>query len=247
MSKSLKILTAGVAFSMVKKAAAIWEKKNPDLPCEIISGGSVDLIRKVKNGVPCDVLISADDAIIRSMLFPQYADNLKIFAGNRMVVLSLNGKPVTDTDWQDKLLASDTVFGYSDPTLDPGGYRAEMAILLADCKEAGLAEKLMKHPGRKILNSADEKSADYKIYYYTKALASGNPFAVLSPEMDLSDPALNDTYAKVEIDLGDGKVKGSAINHALTIPKTAEHKKEAEEFVEIFLAQDFASEGFLPR
>jgi len=247
MTEKLYVLTAVVAKSMVEKAAAVWNAQYPEMPCEITGGGSVALIRKVRAGVPCDVLISADDAIIDSMMIPEYADAYQIFAGNKMVITSLHGKPISTENWKETILDPEITFGYSDPTIDPGGYRAEMAILLADEAEQGLTEKLMNHPGRKIFPDANGTDADYKIYYYTKAILSGNPYAELPDVMNMSDPALNDIYAKAVIELGDGNVAGSSINHALTIPKTAQNKEAAEEFIKIFLAQDFAAEGFLPR
>lgn len=247
MGEKLNILTAGVAKAMVEKAAAEWDKSHADMPCEIYSGGSVDLIRRLIAGTPCDILISADDAIVDSMLIPEYADSYRIFAGNRMVITSLHGKEISDEDWVERLLDKDNSFGYSDPMLDPGGYRAEMALLLADCVEEGLADKLMQHPGRKILAQANDNFTDYKIYYYTKCYNTGRPFAELPVQMNLSDPAYNDIYRQAVLDLGDVRVEGGAINHVLVIPKTAEHIEAAEQFSELFLAQDFEAEGFCKR
>jgi len=56
----LHVLSAGVAMNSVKKAVRVWNALHPELPAACVSGGSVDLIRAVQEGEPCDVLISAE-------------------------------------------------------------------------------------------------------------------------------------------------------------------------------------------
>ena len=138
-------------------------------------GRLCELIRDCISGDPCDLLISADDAIIRSMMIPEYTDGYRIWAGNKMVII---GEDINSENWTDKLLADDATFKHNDPYADPGGYRAVMAILLADKFKAGLTERLMNHPGhigmeKTIGPFGNLKPARYHFMYRSAAIASG--------------------------------------------------------------------------
>jgi ABC-type molybdate transport system substrate-binding protein len=246
----LNILCAGVSMKLVKEAAKKWDALHPELPSVVTPGGSVDLVRDCIAGEPCDLLISADDTIIRTMMMPKYADGYRIWAGNKMVI---TGNDIADKNWEEKLLAPDATFKHHNPYGDPGGYRAVMAMLLADVYKSGLADRLMNHPGHIGMEKStgpfgNQKEAKYEFTYYSGAKSSGANFAELPAVMDLSDPALADTYAKVSFAVdNENTVIATPIVHALTIPKTAAHKEAAKEFAKMFLAIDKEAAGFLPR
>lgn len=235
---------------LVRETALKWDDLHPELPAAITPGGSVDLIRRCISGEACDVLISADDAIIRSMMLPAYADGYRIWAGNKMVV---TGEDITSENWQEKLLAADATFRHHNPYGDPGGYRAVMSMLLADAYKPGLTARLMNHPGhmgmdRDSLPASALPRAKYEFTYRSGALMAGKTFGELPAIMDLSDPALAQEYAKVSFSVDDkNTVTATPIAHALTIPKTALHKEAPKEFARLFLALDKESEGFLSR
>lgn len=246
----LNILCAGVSMKLVQATARKWNEIHPELPAVVTPGGSVDLIRDCLNGEPCDLLISADDAIIRSMMMPEHAGGYRIWAGNKMVVA---GDDITSENWEEKLLAQGATFKHHNPYGDPGGYRAVMAILLADFYKPGLADRLMNHPGHIGMGRdpgpfGNLKPARYEFMYYSAAKMMGRNFAELPAIMDLSDPALADEYAKVSFAVDDkNSVTATPIAHALTIPKTALHREAAKEFARMFLAIDKEAEGFLLR
>lgn len=246
----LHISCAGVSMKLVKETAEKWNKKHPELPAIVNPGGSVDLVRDCISNEPCDLLISADDAIIQSMMMPQYADGYRIWGGNKMVVV---GEGITAENWEEKLLAEDATFKHHSPYADPGGYRAVMAILLADAYKPGLTDKLMNHPGHIGMEKnpglfGNLKQAQYEFYYRSGAISSGKNFAELPDIMNLSDPALAEDYARVSFAVDDeNTVTATPIAHALTIPKTALHKEGAKEFAKMFLDIDKESRGFLPR
>ena len=246
----LHVFCAGVSMKLVQETAKKWDTLHPELPVVVTPGGSVDLIRDCLAGDPCDVLISADDAIIRTMMMPEHADGCRIWAGNKMVVA---GEGITSENWEEKLLAPDATFKHHNPYGDPGGYRAVMTMLLADEYKPGLADRLMNHPGHIGMEKnagpfGNMKEAKYEFMYYSGAKASGKNYAELPAVMDLSDPALAAAYAKVCFSVDDDNtVTATPIAHALTIPKTAVHKEAAKEFAGMFLAIDKASAGFLPR
>ena len=246
----LHVFCAGVSMKLVKETAEKWNALHPELPAVVTPGGSVDLIRDCIAGEPCDVLISADDAIIRSMMMPKYADGYRIWAGNKMVVI---GEGINAGNWEEKLLAPDATFKHHNPYGDPGGYRAVMAMLLADMYKPGLTDRLMNHPGHIGMEKNPGlfsflKEAKYEFMYYSGAKLSGENYAELPAVMDLSDPALADTYARVSFSIDDeNTVTAEPIAHALTIPKTAVHKEAAKEFAGMFMAIDKTAAGFLPR
>ncbi|HZK02418.1 MAG TPA: substrate-binding domain-containing protein [Anaerovoracaceae bacterium] len=246
----LHVSCAGVSMRLVDEIAIEWDKMHPELPAIVTPGGSVDLVRDCINNEPCDLLISADDAIIQSMMMPEYVDGYRIWAGNKMVVV---GEGITAKNWEEKLLAEDATFKHRSPYGDPSGYRAVMAMLLADAYKPGLAEQLMNHPGHIGMDKnpgpfGNIEQAQYEFFYYSGAKSSGRNFAELPAIMDLSDSNLAEEYAKVSFAVDDENiVTATPIAHALTIPKTALHKEKAKEFAKMFLEIDKEARGFLPK
>ena len=250
--KTLQIFTAGVAMRVVREKVQQWNLAHPERQAEMRPGGSVDLIRRVLAGERCDVLIVADDTNIADMLMPEQADGYTIFAANSMVVMGKPGSDINSDNWKEKLLDPKATFKHNNPYGDPGGYRAVMAMLLADQVEPGLSAKLMEHPGHygmdPNLTRETMPRCDYDFMYRSGAVSMGVPFADLPACMNLSDPALKDVYAGVSFAVDENNtVKGVPIAHAITVPKTAKFAAEAKEFARSFLAADFAAYGFLPR
>lgn len=246
----LNIFCAGVSLKLVMKTAEEWNRIHPDLPAAVTPGGSVDLVRECMGGEPCDLLISADDAIIRSMMLPEHAGGYRIWAGNKIVVM---GEDITNENWAEKLTAADATFKHHNPYGDPGGYRAVMAMLLADCHLPGLSDRLMNHPGHYGMERDPGpfgilKQVKYEFAYYSGAKLSGRNFAELPAIMDLSDPALAEEYARVSFAVDEkNRVTATPIAHALTIPKASLHREAAREFAGMFLAIDKEAAGFLVR
>ena len=250
--ETLQVFTAGVAMGVVKEAVQHWNLKHPELQAEMHPGGSVDLIRKVLAGERCDVLITADDTLIKSMMMPDAAKGYISFAGNKMVIAATGDKDINSENWKEKLLAEDAKFYHMNPYGDPGGYRGVMSLLLADQVEEGLADKLMNHPGHigmdPNLTRENTPSHDYMFTYYSGAVSRGMRFAELPEVMDQSNPSLADTYAKAKFAVDENNtVTCTPISHGVTIPETAKFKEEAKAFVAEFLKKDFAQWNFLPR
>lgn len=205
----------------------------------------------MQNGEPCDLLILADNVIIDSMMMPQLTDSYYIFAGNEMVLISRSEhKSINSENWMEKLLDPLATFGHFNPGADPGGYRAVMACMLADKVQPGLSEKLLEHPGRRILHSLGNPAVDYMFTYRSMPVKKGMPYASLPAVMNLSDSTLDEIYASVKIDLdGDGinVVQATSICHAITIPFSAREPGAAKQFANLFLQTNFQAQGFLPR
>jgi len=246
----LNIFCAGVSMKLVMGIAEKWNKLHPELPAIVTPGGSVDLVKDCISGEPCDLLISADDSIIQTMMMPEHAEGYRIWAGNKMVV---TGDDINSDNWEEKLLADDSTFKHKDPYGDPGGYRAVMAMLLADFYKPGLAKRLMNHPGHIGMEKnpgpfGNLKPAKYEFTYRSGAIMMGKTFAQLPAIMDLSDPTLAKEYIKISFKVDENNtVPATPIAHALTIPVKTRHKEAAKEFSRMFLEIDKQAQGFLPR
>ncbi|MDR2141706.1 MAG: substrate-binding domain-containing protein [Deltaproteobacteria bacterium] len=252
MTKELKIFTAGVAMGAADQTVSQWNVKNPDFPAKLSPGGSVAGVKQYLAGEAFDVLIVADEGLITSLLMPQEASGYAVFAGNKMVVVAGPNQSIDSTNWVEKLTDPKAVFAHFDPVADPGGYRAVLAMSLADHFQPGLSKKLLEHPGRLILTKPGPPGTgpvfDYIFGYYSMAKKRGASFAQLPEVMDLSADALAATYAEAEFRIDERTViRGAPIAHALAIPAKAPNPVQALEWSQLFLAQDFSALGFLPR
>ncbi|MCS7102307.1 MAG: tungstate ABC transporter substrate-binding protein WtpA [Candidatus Korarchaeum sp.] len=132
----LSVLHAGSLTAPLEEIVKAYERGNPNVEVRLEASGSVEAIRKVTElGKKADIVISADHHLIRSMMFPEYADWYVIFATNQLVLAytdrSKYASEVNESNWYYILMREDVRLGFSDPNRDPCGYRAVMALLLA--------------------------------------------------------------------------------------------------------------------
>ena len=246
----LNIFSAGVARKVVTDTITQFKDIYPDMDITLTVDGSVDLIRRCLDGESCDLLILADDKIIDSMMMPEYTHGYVVFAGNRMVVAANPGYEISADNWKEKLINPDATFDHHNPYADPGGYRSVMSMMLADKIESGLADKLINHPGHFGMGNAPENMPEIKYCfdYYTRATGRGAMIAELPEIMNLSNNKLADEYAKVKFAVDENNtITATPINHALTIPVSAQNLNAAKEFAKLFLESDFESYGFISR
>ena len=246
MMKSLNILFAGCVKGPVETAVAQFQQRYPDVEVHASIGGSVDNIRKAIAGVPCDVLISADDQIIESMMMPALTDGYRVFCGNAMAIAArAEGAQISAEHWIETLCDPQTTFCHFDPMGDPNGYRAVMVMMLADHVQPGLSQTLLGHPGRMILKKGMEAQPQFMFTYLSAAKNSGKPYAALPDEMNLGNDAFSSLYQTAVVDLEDGKVAGSPISHAAAILQNSANRPAAQAFLKIFFAQDFPALGYV--
>ena len=103
------------------------------------SAGSVECVRKITElGKKADVLAVADYTLIPGMMMPNYASWYLMFARNRIVIAYTNESryhdEINSTNWYQILNRTDVRWGFSNPNLDPCGYRTMMVIQLAELK-----------------------------------------------------------------------------------------------------------------
>ena len=249
-SSALQVYTCGVCSAVSREIVRQWNEDHKDFQAELSMGGSVDLARKVKEGVPVDVVILADESNFSELLMPEFVDKYTVFAANSMVIAANEGYEISDEDWIEKLTAPDATFAHRDPYGDPCGYRSVMAMLLADRVQPGLSKKLMEHPGHlgmdKKVSFKDLPPYKYEFVYGSGAELSGRSFAHLPAIMNQSDESLRSEYAKVSFKCDENtEVVCTPIAHAIAMPKAALHKKEAKEFIEKYLSFDFKAAGFV--
>jgi molybdate/tungstate transport system substrate-binding protein len=138
--KVLKVFCAGSLTLPLEDIEAQFEADNPNVDVQLEPAGSVACVRKItETGEECDVLASADYSLISSMMMTEdsdYADWYIIFAVNRMTLAYTNNSKyadeITTDNWYQILRRSDVKWGFSDPNLDPCGYRSPMVIQLAE-------------------------------------------------------------------------------------------------------------------
>jgi len=241
--QTIHVLHAGSVTKPIN--ATIARFKRDDISIHATHSGSVDCVRRLIAGEPCDLIVLADAELIGTMLMPTHADGFYVFAGNSIAIMATSDEATINAgNWIETLLHPLATFGHYDPFFDPGGYRAVMACMLADHVEPGLSKKLLEHPGRMVVVPGSIPVPQFIFTYLSSAQKSGKPFVILPEEMSLSNDEMNSLYREAVIDLGESKIYGSPISLALTIPFTARNKELAQKFARKFIQSDFASEGF---
>lgn len=248
----------GLAFRNLLKA---FKAAHPGVRTAQESAGSLESARKLTElGKIPDVLALADYAIFPKLLIPGQTDWYATFATNALVLAyrdeSAGAFQVDNQNWYRILLRPGVRVGRSDPALDPAGYRTLMAWQLAEryYHQPTLATQLKNASPMKYVRP---KEADLTAllqlgefdYIWTYAsIAQANAFRTvrLPPEIDLSDPALAETYAHAVVTLpgasraaGDSvQFRGEPIVFALSIPRKAPHPEVAEAFVRFVFGQE---------
>ena len=262
----LKVFCAGVAGKLARATADAFAAKNPEVQVNLQIGGSTAGVNRVLAGEAFDVLILADDSDISGRLMPRYTDGYFIWGGNAMSVI---GCDVTAENWAERLSDPTSIITHRNPYDDPGGYRAVMALKLADRVEPGLAERILRNPGYKGLDRAQyarpkdgsqpkfkgpqpPQPGHYDISYRSMPVALGFPFADLPAVMNLGDPDFEEAYRSVTF-MVDGpsgecsqEVRGTTIFHAVCLPSNAAQPALARALVREFLKTDFVACGFTP-
>ena len=262
----LHVFCAGVAGRLARKTVDAFTAKHADVEVNLEVGGSTAGVNRALAGEVFDVLILADDSDISARLMPRYANGYFIWGGNAMTVI---GCDITPENWAERLCDPASVITHRNPYDDPGGYRAVMALMLADRVEPGLSARILGNPGYKGLDRAQyalskdgskpkfkgpqpPTPGHYDISYRSMPVGLGFPYVDLPAVMNLGDPAFEDVYRTVSF-MVDGaageaseEVRGTTIFHAVCLPKNAAQPEAAQTFVEEFLKTDFVSWGFTP-
>jgi molybdate/tungstate transport system substrate-binding protein len=190
------------------------------------NAGSVETIRKILDlhRVP-DVVGLADTALFSRFLSGRIAGGATVLGTTRMVLAytpqSRFAGEISVRNWADVTTRPGVQVGRSDPALDPAGYRALMAMQLAEryYKRPGLARRLeraapatnMRPKSADLVALLQTGNLDYAWEYESVARRLGLRFVALPPEIDLGDPALAGTYATAKVEIPDPGSSAGAV------------------------------------
>jgi molybdate/tungstate transport system substrate-binding protein len=254
----LIIFHAGSLSVPMKEVAAAFNKVYPNVKILMESAGSVASARKITDlNRPCDIMASADYAVIDNMLIPKYSDWNIRFVSNEMSIVyhekSRYAKEIGSKNWYDILMKSDVAFGRADPNSDPCGYRTVLSLQLAEkyYKKPGLASRItgkdlnyMRPKEVDLVALLESGSIDYIFLYRSVAIQHKLNYLVLPDEVNLKNPALGSLYSTVSTEINGkepGKkdvVKGEAMVYGITVLRDAPNREAAVAFVQFLLTKD---------
>jgi molybdate/tungstate transport system substrate-binding protein len=258
ISGDLIIFHAGSLSVPMKEIAAEFKKLYPKVNIMMESAGSVASARKITDlGKPCDILASADYAVIDNMLIPKYSDwNIK-FASNEMAIVyhdqSRFATQINPKNWYDILMKKDVAFGRADPNSDPCGYRTVMTLQLAEkyYKKPGLAKNMMDKDQQfmrpkevDLLALLESNSIDYIFLYRSVAIQHNLKYVTLPVQINLEDPAYAAEYATASVEINGKKpgekevMKGEPMIYGITMLNNAPNKPAALAFLKFMLSKD---------
>lgn len=249
---------AGSLSVPLKEVAEEFKRINPGVNIMMEAAGSVASARKITDlGKPCDIMASADYAVIDNMLIPKYADwNIK-FAGNEMCVVYTEKSKYADKinakNWMNILRQPDVIFGRSDPNADPCGYRTMMMLQLAEkyYNKPGLQKQFtaknqayMRPKETDLLALLETGSVDYIFLYHSVAVQHSLKYLILPDQINLKNPAFTNDYAAAKVEIN-GKAPGEKVMmtgepmiYSFTILRDAPNYAAALAFAEFLLSRE---------
>jgi molybdate/tungstate transport system substrate-binding protein len=254
-SRNLTVFHAGSLSVPLRKISDDFMRENPGVEVLLEAAGSRSCARKISDlGRECDVMASADYAVIDNLLIPDHAEwNIK-FASNEMAIVftdhSKRHDEIDDVNWTEILLDPDVAFGRSDPDADPCGYRAVLTMKLAEKYYGleGLSERLLEKDRRFIrpketdlLALLETGTIDYIFLYRSVARQHGLSFITLPDGINLKNPEYSEMYASVSIEISGRKPgekivkRGAPMVYGITIPLNSPSPGLARNFVEFIL------------
>jgi molybdate/tungstate transport system substrate-binding protein len=258
LSGDLVVFHAGSLSVPLKEIAAEFKKLHPKVNIMMEAGGSVASARKITDlDKQCDIMASADYAVIDKMLIPKFADyNIK-FASNELCIVytqkSRYASQINANNWMDILLKSDVAFGRSDPNSDPCGYRTEMTLQLAEkhYKKPGLYSKFtakdkafMRPKETDLLALIETNTIDYIFLYRSVAVQHKLKYLILPDAINLKNPEFTTQYSAAKVEINGSKpgekqsMTGEPMIYSFTILRNAPNKAVAIAFAEFLLQKE---------
>ncbi|RLI78489.1 tungstate ABC transporter substrate-binding protein WtpA [Archaeoglobales archaeon] len=231
----LTIFNAGsltVPLEEVNKEFKEYVGDRYDVNIKTEASGSVKAVRKITDlEMKADILAVADYTLLPKFVYPKYADFYVLFATNELVLCYTNSSKhadeVNSNNWYEILARDEVRFGFSNPNIDPCGYRTVMAMKLADLtynksiferlivnhtniKSEGnriITPKVVEGDGKVVIRDKsvdllallESNSIDYAFEYKSVALQHGLKFVELPDEINLKNFGLKDWYAQTSI------------------------------------------------
>ncbi|OFX59617.1 MAG: molybdate ABC transporter substrate-binding protein [Bacteroidetes bacterium GWA2_30_7] len=258
ISGKLTIFHAGSMSVPLKKIADEFKVENPKVEVLLEAAGSRECARKIIDlNKECDVMVSADYAVIDDLLIPKFASwNIK-FASNEMVIAynekSRYSSEINAQNWYNILLKKDVAFGRSDPNSDPCGYRSVLTVKLAEIyyNEKGLIDKILKKDNNYIrpkevdlLSHLELHTIDYFFIYRSVAEQHNLKYVTLSDSINLKNPELTDFYKTASVEVSGKKpdetttIYGEPMVYGITMINNTANKVAALAFIKFFLNKE---------
>ncbi|HZK07305.1 MAG TPA: substrate-binding domain-containing protein [Bacteroidales bacterium] len=251
--QQIVIFHAGSLSVPVKQITEAYQQEHPDVKFLTEAAGSVASIRKITDlHRDCDILLSADYAIIDKLMIPDYSSWNIRFAANEMAIVYASdaADTISATNWP-RVLANDKVrYGRSDPDSDPCGYRTVLVLDLAEraLDVPGLRQNLLNKDQRYIrpketdlIALLETHTVDYIFIYRSVAVQHNLGYLLLPDSINLKKPTLADWYKTASVDII-GSEPGTKITqhgepmiYGLTIPENAPSRELAIDFLDFFL------------
>lgn len=141
----LVVFAAGSLIVPFAELEAAFEAAHPEIDVRPEYHGSIQVIRHATElHEPIDVVATADASLLPMLMFESqdphtgapYAEWACSFAGNRLALAYTDRSRYRDVidgqNWPEILARSDVLLGLADPRFDASGYRAMMALALAE-------------------------------------------------------------------------------------------------------------------
>lgn len=258
ISGKLTIFHAGSMSVPLKKIADEFKIENPKVEVLLEAAGSRECARKISDlNKECDVMVSADYAVIDDLLIPKFASwNIK-FASNEMVIAynekSRYSNEINAQNWYNIFLKKDVAFGRSDPNSDPCGYRSVLTVKLAEFyhNEKGLADKILQKDNNYIrpkevdlLSHLELHTIDYIFIYRSVAEQHNLNYVLLSDSINLKNPELTDFYKTASVEVSGKKpgetttIYGEPMVYGITMINSSTNKAIALAFIKFFLNKE---------
>jgi molybdate/tungstate transport system substrate-binding protein len=235
---SIQVFNAGALALPLRQALDSFAPRN-GVTAKQESAGSVESVRKITDlrRIP-DVIAVADTALFGTLLEGRLDGPIAVLGGSRLVLAytdrSRYASEVNAQNWSDVTTRPGVQVGRSDPSLDPAGYRALMAMQLAErhYHQPGLAARLkraapdadMRPKSADLTALLQTGNLDYAWEYESVARTLGLRFVALPSEVDLGDPALGAIYATASVDISapasasaSGKARSGLVLHGAPI------------------------------
>ncbi|WP_244155514.1 tungstate ABC transporter substrate-binding protein WtpA [Desulfatiglans anilini] len=253
---ALIIFHAGSLSAPFEAMEKCFESRYPRVNIFREASGSQKAARKITElGKPCDVMASADYAVIDELLIPQHADWNILFATNQLVLCYTDRSRYADEidphNWYEILLREDTAWGHSDPNLDPCGYRSLMVMQLAEkyYNVPGLYKRLtagrqgrhVRSKSTELISLLESGKIDFVWEYLFIAVQHDLRFVLLPDEINLGNHRYNSFYSHALVKVagkGPGEfmeLRGKSCTYGVTLLKNAPNREAAIAFMTYML------------
>lgn len=254
-AQPLRLMAAASLRGVVEELAVRYEAQHPGTTVRVETGGSLVLARRVRElAIDVDVLFLADATLFGELLEPDWTSFHLRYATDRMVLgytdESVGAATIDQESWPDVLGRHDVTLAMADPALAPAGYRTLATLRLYDLLWPGrdLENHVVEKVGARhlranvaqLLAPLQAGSVDYAFLYAATARAAGLRVVELPAQMNLGELRLSATYARVAIDLGNGRSPrpGGAVVYGVSIPDDAPARPQSIEFLRLALGEE---------